>query len=61
MPKAIATELGALLGGASLAEAGKLGRSQMASGDAMQDVNRAMGLMNQLPGWTMDVLRWMSK
>lgn len=61
VPKAIATELGALLGGASLAEAGALGRSQMMSGDAMQDANRAIGLMNQMPSWTMDILRWMSK
>ena len=61
VPKAVATELGALLGGASLAEAGALGRSQMMSGDAMQDANRAIGLMNQMPSWTMDILRWMSK
>jgi hypothetical protein len=61
VPKAIATELGALLGGASLAEAGALGRSQMMSGNAMQDANRAIGLMNQMPSWTMDILRWMSK
>jgi len=61
VPKAIATELGALLGGASLAQAGALGRSQMMSGDAMQDANRAIGLMNQMPSWTMDILRWMSK
>jgi hypothetical protein len=60
-PKVLATEVGALLGGASLAEAGQIGRSQMDSGDTMKDLNRAMGLMNQLPGWTMDVLRWMSK
>jgi hypothetical protein len=61
VPKAIATELGALLGGASLAQAGALGRSQMMSGDARQDANRAIGLMNQMPSWTMDILRWMSK
>jgi hypothetical protein len=61
VPKAVATELGALLGGASLAEAGALGRSQMMSGDAMQDANRSIGLMNQMPSWTMDILRWMSK
>jgi hypothetical protein len=61
VPKAIATELGALLGGASLAEAGAIGRSQMMTGNAMQDANRAIGLMNQMPSWTMDILRWMSK
>jgi hypothetical protein len=61
MPKAMATELGALLGGASLQEARQLGTSQMMTGDDMKDLNRSMGLMNQLPGWTMDVLRWMSK
>jgi len=33
----------------------------MMSGDAMQDANRAIGLMNQMPSWTMDILRWMSK
>lgn len=61
LPKTIATELGALIGGASLQEAGRLGGSQMMSGNAMADANKAMGLMNQLPGWTMDVLRWISK
>lgn len=61
LPKSLATELGALLGGASLQEAGALGKSQMMSGDAMQDVNKSIGLMNQMPSWTMDILRWMSK
>lgn len=61
MPKAIATELGALIGGASLDEAGRLGRSQFLSGDTSADLNKSMSLMNQLPGWTMDVLRWISK
>ena len=61
MPKAIATELGALIGGASVDEAGRLGRSQLASGDSLADVNKAMGIANQFPGWAYDVLRWISK
>lgn len=61
MPKAIATELGALIGGASVDEAGRLGRSQLTSGDSLADVNKAMGIANQFPGWAYDVLRWISK
>ena len=61
MPKAIATELGALIGGASVDEAGKLGRSQLTSGDSLADANKAMGIANQFPGWAYDVLRWISK
>lgn len=61
MPKAIATELGALIGGASVAEASKLGRSQLASGDSLADLNKAVSLANQAPGWAYDVLRWISK
>lgn len=60
-PKAMATQLGALLGGASLAESKKLGEAQMSTGDAMQDVNKYMGMVNTMPSWTMDILRWMSK
>ena len=61
LPKSIATELGALIGGASLAEAGRLGRSQLSSGDALADLNKSMAIVNQAPGWAMDVLRWISK
>jgi len=61
LPKAIATEIGALLGGATLGQAGALGRSQMMSGDQMADANKAVGLMNQIPSWMMDITRWISK
>jgi hypothetical protein len=60
-PKAMATQLGALLGGASLAESRKLGDAQMSTGDTMQDINKYMGMVNTMPSWTMDILRWMSK
>lgn len=61
LPKAIATEIGALIGGATLEQAGTLGRSQMMSGDPMADANKAIGLMNQVPNWVMDLTRWISK
>ena len=61
LPKAVATEVGALIGGATLGQAGALGRSQMMSGDAMADANKAVGLMNQIPSWMMDITRWISK
>ena len=61
MPKAIATELGALIGGASVDEARKLGQSQLTSGNSLADANKAMGIANQFPGWAYDVLRWISK
>ena len=60
-PKAIATELGALLGGATLGQAGALGQSQMMSGDSLADANKAVGLMNQFPAWMLDIARWVSK
>lgn len=61
MPKAIATELGSLIGGASVDEARKLGQSQLTSGNSLADANKAMGIANQFPGWAYDVLRWISK
>ena len=61
MPKAIATELGALIGGASVDEARKLGQSQLTSGNSLADANKAIGIANQFPGWAYDVLRWISK
>lgn len=60
-PKVLGTQLGALLGGASLSEAGKLGLSQMNTGDSLADLQKATTLMNSMPGWTYDVLRWISK
>jgi len=61
IPKAFATELGALIGGASVEEANKLGRSQLLSGDSLADLNKASGIANQFPGWAFEVLRWISK
>ena len=60
-PKAIATELGALLGGASLKDAQNLGMEQMMSGNSLADANKAVGLMNQFPTWMLDIARWVSK
>lgn len=60
-PKVLGTQLGALMGGASLSEAGKLGLSQMNTGDSLADLQKASTLMNSMPGWTYDVLRWISK
>lgn len=60
-PKQQAAALGALIGGASVEQAGKIGQSTMASGDSLKDANRAVSLMNSMPDWTVDVLRWMSK
>ena len=61
LPKAVATEVGALIGGATLGQAGALGRSQMMSGDSLADANKAVGLMNQFPTWMLDIARWVSK
>lgn len=61
MPKAIATQFGALLGGASLDESMKIGMSQLAPDDTFSQANRMLGIANQLPSWTQEVLRWMSK
>jgi hypothetical protein len=60
-PKVFGTQLGALMGGASLEQAGKLGLSQMDTGDSLADLQKATTLMNSMPGWTYDVLRWISK
>lgn len=61
VPKALATQLGAILGGASLEESAKLGQQQMSTGDSLQDLNKSMGFISQMPSWTFDVLRWISK
>lgn len=60
-PKVLGTQFGALIGGASLEEAGKLGLSQTETGDSLADLQKSTTLMNSMPGWTYEVLRWMSK
>jgi hypothetical protein len=61
VPKAIATQLGALLGGANFKDAQALGNAQFDSGNTYADLNKSIGLMNQIPSWMMDITRWISK
>jgi hypothetical protein len=55
---AMITSVGALAAGSSFSEAGKLGQSQLSTGNALADTQRSISLINSIP-FGSDILRYM--